>query len=303
MRQVKDPGLGKSYKRKINRFINPDGSFNIVRIGGMHGVRDLYKFFVDIHWSYFFLSLVFLYFITNTLFALIYLWIGIEHIGGTNPEYSDFTNALLFSFQTFTTVGYGGLNPVGFLTGMVASLEAFVGLLSFAIATGLLYGRFSKPASFIKFSENIIITPFEESTAMMFKMVNLRNTTLLNTSVKVTLIIDESANHETFNKNYFNIDLEVDFVNFFPLTWTLVHKINEESPLFKLSIQELKQRNAEIVLLIESFDETHRQNVLTKHSYAGDQWMDGVKFARNFEPNQEGKIELYINKIDELIKL
>lgn len=303
MRQVKDPGLGKSYQRKVSRFINPDGSFNIVRIGGMHGVRDLYKFFIDIHWSLFFLSLAGLYLFMNTVFASIYLWIGIEYISGVNPEYSNFTNALLFSFQTFTTVGYGGLHPAGFLTGMIASFEAFTGLLSFAVATGLLYGRFSKPASFIRFSNNVIITPFEEGNAMMFKMVNLRNTTLLNTKVKVTLIIDESKDQTAYNKNYFNIDLEVDFVNFFPLTWTLVHKINEDSPLFNLSIQELKQRNAEIVLLIESFDETHSQTVLTKHSYAEDQWLDGVKFARNFEPNAEGKIELNINKIDELIEL
>lgn len=278
--------------------MNEDGSYNIIRKGGLNGISDIYKFLIEIHWIYFILILIGGFLFINILFALIYLSIGIEHIHGVNPNISHFFNAFFFSSQTFTTVGYGALSPKGTGTNVVAMFESFLGLTSFAIATGLLWGRFSRPASKIAFSRNIIITQFEGGKAVMFKMVNLRNNVLLNTKVRCIFIIDKGSGEFVFNKAYSELKLETDAVNFFPLTWTLVHKINEESPLFELNREELIQRHAEVIILVETFDETYSQTILQKHSYSAEQWLENVKFERNFDANEKGQIELNIRDLN-----
>lgn len=278
--------------------MNEDGSYNIIRKGGLNGISDIYKFLIEIHWIYFVLILVGGFIAINLIFALTYLAIGIEHINGVNPDIPHFLNAFFFSSQTFTTVGYGALSPGGVATNVVAMFESFLGLTSFAIATGLLWGRFSRPALKIAFSKNIIITPFEGGMAVMFKMVNQRNNVLLNTKVRCLFTIDKETVHGSYNKVYSELKLETEFVNFFPLTWTLVHKMNEDSPIFGLDFNTLKARHAEVIILVETFDETYSQTILQKHSYSAQQWLEKVKFARNFEANERGQIELNIRDLD-----
>jgi inward rectifier potassium channel len=278
--------------------VNEDGSYNIIRKGGLSGVKDFYKFLIDIHWTWFSLILIGSFILLNLIFTSIYLLIGIDNIAGHFPELSAFENAFFFSTQTFTTLGYGALHPRGVFTNYIAMTESFSGLLSFAIATGLLWGRFSKPSLKIAFSKNIIITPFEEGYAVMFKIVNQRKNVLLNTKIKCIFIIDQGAGQTAFNKNYSELKLETDQVNFFPLTWTLVHKITEDSPLYNIPFEELKIRHAEVTLLVETFDETFSQTILQKHSYASEQWLENVKFERNFEANERGQIELNVQDIN-----
>ncbi|TNF50273.1 MAG: ion transporter, partial [Bacteroidetes bacterium] len=256
MRKAKDPGLGSKFNRPVKRIMNADGSYNIIRQGGLQGVQDLYKFLVDIKWYYFTLILFGGYLSINFLFATAYILIGVDHLQGLNEQLTDFENAFYFSAQTFTTVGYGAVSPKSSGQNLLAVIESFTGLVYFAVATGLLYGRFSKPASKIAFSKNVIITPFDGGMAVMFKIVNLRNNVLLNTKVNCIITIDENSNQKGFNKQYFEVNLETDQVNFFPLTWTLVHKINSDSPFLNLSIDDLVNRHAELIILIETFDET-----------------------------------------------
>jgi inward rectifier potassium channel len=167
----------------------------------------------------------------------------------------------------------------------------------------LLYGRFSKPATKIAFSKNVIITPFDGGMAVMFKIVNLRNNVLLNTKVNSIITIDENSNQKGFNKQYFEVNLETDQVNFFPLTWTLVHKINSDSPFLNLSIDDLVSRHAELIILIETFDETFSQTILQKHSYGGVDFLDNVKFERSFDENEDGNIVLRIRDLNKVSPL
>lgn len=300
MKETKDPGLGSSFVKPVTRMMNEDGSYNIIRRGGLNGISDIYKFLIEIHWIYFVMILLGGFIAMNLLFALIYLLIGIDHISGVNSELPDFLNAFFFSSQTFTTVGYGALSPLGMATNFVAMFESFLGLTSFAIATGLLWGRFSRPASKIAFSKNIIITPFENGKAVMFKMVNLRNNVLLNTKVRCIFIIDKGTGDIAYNKAYSELKLETDTVNFFPLTWTLVHKINDDSPINSLSLSGLKQLHAEVIILVETFDETYSQTILQKHSYSAEQWLENVRFERNFDANEHGQIELNVKDLNRI---
>ncbi len=298
MKNTKDPGLGSKFIKPVKRMVNEDGSYNIIRKGGVSGIKDFYKFLIDLHWFWFSLILIGSFLFLNLIFTTCYLLIGIETIAGNYPELTAFENAFFFSAQTFTTVGYGALHPQGALTNYTAMAESFLGLLSFAIATGLLWGRFSKPSLKIAFSKNIIITPHEDSMAVMFKMVNQRKNVLLNTTIKCIFIIDKGTGQMAFNKDYSELKLESDQVNFFPLTWTLVHKITEDSPLFNIGFDELVNRHAEVIILVETFDETFSQTILQKHSYASEQWLENVKFERNFEANERGHIELNVRDIN-----
>lgn len=303
LKAEKDPGLGSKFQNPINRMMNQDGSYNILRKGGLNNFQDFYKFLLEIKWYWFILFVTFFYILMNLIFTGFYLLIGIEQLEGASELQSDFFNAFFFSAQTFTTVGYGAISPNGKAADIVAMIEAFVGLLSFALATGLLYGRFSKPSLKISFSNNLILTPYEDGEALMFKIVNMRNNVLLNTKVTTLFVIDKGIGEEKFNKEYFTLKLETNTVNFFPLTWTLVHKIDDTSPLFDISFTELKRRNSEVIVMVETFDETFGQMIIQKHSYAQEQLLTGVKFDRNFRMNDKGQLVLHINELNNLTSI
>ena len=300
MKRANDPGLGSKFQKPIERMMNPDGTYNIVRKGGLNGLQDFYKFLLETKWYWFTLFITSFYIFMNLIFSSLYLLIGIEQLKGAHNGQSDFFNAFFFSAQTFTTVGYGAISPNGKAADILAMIEAFVGLLSFALATGLLYGRFSKPSLKIAFSKNLLITPYEEGNALMFKIVNMRNNVLLNTRISTLITLDKGTQNEKFNKEYFALNLETDTVKFFPLTWTIVHKIDESSPIAGLTLQDLKKRNAEVIVMVETFDETFAQEIIQKHSYARDQWVEGMKFDRNFRIDEKGRLTLHINELDNI---
>ena len=155
-KQIKDPGLGTNADGDYGRMLNDDGSFRVRRIGGRKGIQDVYHILVSISWTKFLVIVLLAYIVFNSLFALIYMLFGISFLSG--GEYltgiDSFLHAFYFSCQTFTTVGYGAIVPESTETSIVASIEALFGLLSFALVTGLVYGRFARPQSRIKFSKN-----------------------------------------------------------------------------------------------------------------------------------------------------
>lgn len=298
MTKANDPGLGSKFESKVERLLNQDGTYNIKRIGGLKGIRDIYKLLIDLSWLQF-VGLAFITFLlVNTLFAGLYLLIGIDQLSGISPDHSDFMNGFFFSVQTLMTIGYGHISPNGFGANITSVIESFIGLMGIALMTGLIYGRFSKPSSKIAFSKNIIISPFREGNALMFKIVNQRNSTLLNVRVKVMLIMDSTTGDNNVLKQYHSLPLQIDQIHFFPLTWTIVHEIRDNSPLEGFSLKELMDKNAEVIVLIEAYDETHHQNIFERHSYAGAQWLENVRFKKNYLVNQKGEIELYIKELD-----
>lgn len=299
MAKKSDPGLGTLYNSEVKRMINPNGDYNIVRRGALRGIKDLYKYLIDLSPLMFLLYALLYYLVINSIFALLYVVIGMDGISGTSKDIPDFFEAFFFSVQTFTSVGYGSMSPISFGANLIGTLESFAGLMSIALITGLLYGRFSKPKAKLAFSKNILISPYKDGNAVMFKMVNMRDSTLLSAEVKVILFMDKGGNDGTqFNKEFHRLELELESIHFFPLTWTIVHAITPESPFYGLSVEDLKRRNAEVLILVEAFDETHSQSVKEKKGYGGDEWLEGYKFDRNFRASSSGELELFINELD-----
>ena len=154
--EINDPGTGKNFGTTSNRIINNDGTFNIKKKGARTGFRDVFTYLTEVSWHKFFLIIFIAYFLINILFTFLFMLVGPEQVAGLDPEKSTFGQLLAFSFQTSTTVGYGALHPIGPGAQFIAATAAFFGFLSFSLATGLLYGRFSRPNPKILYSDNIL---------------------------------------------------------------------------------------------------------------------------------------------------
>ncbi len=294
-------GFGVNALNNGGRLINKDGSSNLEK----RGVSWLDK----ISWFHMMLSLsrwkfilvVILFFIiANLFFAFLYYIIGVEHLNGITgiTELEKFGQAYFFSAQTFTTVGYGHISPVGFLTSTIAATEALFGLLAFALATGLLYGRFSKPTAHIKFSENALIAPYQNGRALMLRLAPFKNTNLLDAEAKITLalVIEENG----INKNqFFQLKLEFEKIAALAMSWTLVHPIDEESPLFKFTENDFKNLKGEIIVYIKAFDEMFSSQVSVRSSYSFKEFIYGAKFQLMYHTNiDNSKTIMELDKIN-----
>lgn len=297
--EIKDPGIGVQFKRQTKRIINKDGSYNIVKKGGKRGFRDVFKYMLEISWLRFFLILFAGYIGMNLIFTVLYLMAGYEHISGIDPNGDHpFFQTFFFSIQTFTTVGYGALSPSGFYTQAISTVEAFVGFLSFSLATGLAYGRFSRPNAKIVFSDYVLHSKYQNGHSIKVKLANERDNVLLEVTSKIILTMDKVLETGEVMKSYFNLPLEIDKVELLPYTWTLVHKIDEESPFWNKTEEEIRAANPEFLVLIKGFDETFSQHVHAKRSFMEEDMLWKKRFLKIFGPNNEGVIEFDINHIN-----
>lgn len=302
--QAQDPGFGSKHGNTSKRIINKDGSFNVVREGIDSGIRDLYQGLITISNLRFVLHVTLLYFLLNALFALFYLFNGVENLsGGVAVEGWDaFFKSFYFSVQTFTTVGYGAVAPLGFGANSIASIEALAGSMYFALVTGVLYGRFSRPKSKLIFSEKAIIAPYGDQKAFMFRLANRRSNVLMKMKAEVIFMIKEDKNDPN-RRSYYNLPLELNHVQFLPLSWTIVHPIDESSPLNGLNHQQLMRQRAEVMILIFGFDDTFNQDVHARYSYTADEFEFDAKFKPAFELKENGEAYMNIHKIHDYDKL
>ena len=296
-----DPGLTQKYTGALRRAINKDGSFNVHHKGSRLKDHSFYQFLITIPWIQFHIVVLITYIVLNSLFAGLYLFAGIENLQGADASspLEAFLSAFFFSIHTFTTVGYGTIAPRGISVNIIAALEAITGLMSLALATGLLFGRFSKPSANIGFSANAIIAPYQDKTSLQFRIVNRRKINLLEMEANVLLMtVDKSG--KTPIRKYFQLPLERPSVYFFPLPWTIVHPIDKTSPLHNKTPEDLMKVHAEILILIKGFDETFGQTVHARYSYRFDEIMWGAKFNTAFSIDTNGDVILHLDDISKM---
>jgi inward rectifier potassium channel len=211
-------------------------------------------------------------------------------------EKSDlFIQLIFFSSQTITTVGYGHVHPISKAAGIAASTESFIGLLLFAIITGVLFGRFSRPKSHLLYSNNLLISPYKNITAIMFRVANTKQYELLENEAKVILTM---SNPLTNKRDFFILHLEIDRISFLPLSWTIVHPIDENSPVFGLSIEELNKRDSEIIILLKGTSDTISQTIYSRHSYKAKDILTGRKFKPLLQKvNRNGTVLINVTDI------
>jgi inward rectifier potassium channel len=297
VRPESDPGLGNKVVSPRSRLIRPDGKFNTRRTGLPWWERaTVYQWLGQISWAHFTALAFGAYFVVNTLFALVYLALGEGHLNGIRPEglVHDFEACWFFSAQTLTTVGYGHVNPATGVASGVAALEALIGLLGFGVWTGLLFNRFSRARSRILFSPVSVVTPYGDGNAWMFRIVASHDHPLLDARADA---IFSWVPPGTQVRHYQEVVLERPSVRFFPMNWTLVHAIDEDSPLSGLILDDLEQADVEILVLVKAHDETYGQTVHSRFSWKAPEIRFGEKFLPMIAPGEDGAVEVDISRL------
>jgi inward rectifier potassium channel len=284
-----------------NRLINPDGTFNIDRRG--KSGANIYEAVLTMSWAKIIFSFLIIYFLFNCVFGLIFMAIGPENIRGVQEStwLGMYTQMIYFSIQTFTTVGFGHLSPQGNPANLLSAFVAFVGLISFAILTGLSFAKFSKPKAHILFSNKMLIAPNVNNNnirSLQFRIVNATSNQIIDLHARVTLAWIEEIDGQTRRK-FKRLDLEFESIHLFPLNWTIVHNIDRDSPLYGKSLQKLIDNQLEVLVLIKGFDDTYTQVIHSKRSYSSSDLVNGARFKTMYRNNESMTI-LDLSKIDDI---
>ena len=300
-----DLGFGTQAVLKSQRLINQDGSINVKRKGlPFFNTSNNYHTLITMSWGKFWLIVLTGYLIANIIFAGIYVSLGPGTLDGSvdgindNTFFHRFMDAFFFSAQTISTVGYGHIFPKGMAANSIAALESMMGLLAFALATGLLYGRFSRPSAKIKYSEHLLVAPYRDNgKGLMFRLTNLRRNTLIDLQMEVIFSYNEDVDGKKVRR-FLSLELERKRVSILTLSWTVVHPLDDDSPLRDITAEELKRTEASFAVLLKAFDDTFSQTVHSRTSYMYDEMVWDAKFTPAFDRDEEGRIVLNLDKID-----
>jgi inward rectifier potassium channel len=296
-----DPGLTQKFTGSVRRTINKDGSFNVHRRGTTWRDFHPYLHLINMSWTSFFLVIFAGYVLVNTAFAVAYFGLGPGALLGVDEtaEWRRFLDDFFFSAHTLSTVGYGNIVPSGIAAAVVSAFEAWLGVLAFAVAAGLLYGRVSRPSARFGFSDKVLIAPYQQGQSLQFRIVNRRSNSLMDLDARVMLMTVENQNGQPVRR-YDLLKLERQQVMFLALTWTVVHPIDEDSPLWGKTGEDLRRLQAELLILIRAYDDTFSQTVLARHSYRHDEFEWGARFAPAFSVDARGDLVLELRKVSEL---
>ncbi len=302
-----DTGFGNNASDYGGRFINRDGTFNLRKEGMPFWERfSIYHNMLNLpRWKFIGLIVLF-YLVINLVYTLIYLLIGTDGFIGmiAVTPWQKIKEVYFFSTETFTTVGYGRVNPVGDAANFIASIEAMSGFLSFAVATGLIYGRFSKPKSYLVFSDLALVSPYQDKTALMFRFASYKdNHFLTNVEIKVNLGLKVEENSKPVYK-FFDLKLERSRVDSLPMNWTVVHPIDENSPFSGFTADDMKTGDVELYVLVRGFDDVYSNVVLQRTSYTYEEIAFNKKFKPMYRESDDGKTTiLELHKLNELVEI
>jgi inward rectifier potassium channel len=302
--EFKDLGFGTEVARSTRqRLLNPDGSFNVVREGlDPFSSLSLYHWLLTISWPKFIGFIAGSYLVVNALFAFAFLLLGPDALQSTTGSFAGqpFYRAFFFSVDTFATIGYGNIIPVGLAANTLVTIEALLNILGIALATGVIFARFSRPSPKIIYSRNAIIAPYRDKTALEFRIANARSNQLIEVQVQVILTKIEQVGGSTVRK-FYDLELERHRVVFFALSWTIVHPIDSNSPMWGLSHKDLVDADTEFLILVIGTDETASQTVHSRSSYKADEIVWGAKFANMFlRSESEGITGMNLSRIHEI---
>lgn len=299
--QDRDLGFGAKVASESRlRFLNRDGTFNVQKRGiNQFSTRNLYHFLLTMNWWEFLGLVLLLYFLSNVVFGLGYSALGAESLVDVSakPTANVFLRGFFFSVQTFATIGYGTIQPVGLTANLLVTVESYYSLLANALITGLVFARFSRPTAKLIFSRTAVVAPYKDVSGFMFRLVNSRKNQLIELEAQVLFTRFIEKDGATIRKFEF-LKLERERVSFLPLAWTLVHPIDADSPLYNLTEADFEKFDVEILVLISAMDETFAQTVHTRSSYKAREIKFGYKFSNLYnELKDDEPISIDIRKL------
>jgi inward rectifier potassium channel len=299
-----DFGFGtRVAQQSQRRLLNRDGSFNVVR-AGVPFYRSLspYHALLTTSWPRFFAVVAAGYFVVNLVFAALYLLCGPGALEGARGGSLAvrFEDAFFFSVQTLATIGYGRMTPFGTVANMLVTVEALLGLMGFALATGLLFARFSRPTARIVFSDRAVVGPFRGGRALMIRVANERSNQLTDVSAAVSLsrLEDSSAGRV---RRFHDLRLDRARVVFLPLHWVIVHPIDDASPLHGVTAETFVSLEPEILVLVSGVDDTFSQAVHARSSYRAGEVVWEARFGDMFlRTEEEGLVGVDLRKLHDV---
>lgn len=291
----------KQHRKYRTRFRN--GSIVARRIGVdyLHQ-SEIYHSLVNMSWRMFFFSLFISYSFTAFIFALGYNFADLENMKGlgTGERMRQFWEIVLYSAQTLSTVGGAGITPIGLVNNAIFTAECITALLGVAVITGLLYARFSRPSASMVFSSQALIAPYKEGKALMIRVGNAKKNELLELSAVVTFV---RYNDYTTRRTFIDLSLERQKIPYLPITWTIVHPIDEKSPFFNMDEATMENKEFDIMVTMIGLDRVTGQNVFSANSYSDDELVWNAKFCSCSEVDEEGITLVYLDKIGSFEKL
>lgn len=288
-RNIRNTGFGGNSATEGGRLVNKDGTNNLRKTGIPFWERiSIYHTLLRLARWKFFGAVMLFYTTMNLAFAGLYLINGVQHLHGV--ELGDgiiggFLQAFFFSSQTLTTVGYGHISPEGFGANVIASLESFTGILSFALVTGMLYARFTRPKAYLTFSDCFLIAPFNGGRSLMFRTATFKNNHLTDVEATVVLVLRQEEGATRF----YPLELEIAKVSSLALSWTVNHPIGESSPLYGLDEAGLRRMRPELIVSIKAFDDHFSNIVQQRTSYDASEMVYGARFTPMFHRSDDGQ--------------
>ncbi len=284
--------------KKSSGYLNRDGSLNAVRKGVRpHLFSDLYHYLLSMSWPAFFALVVFVYLVLNTLFASLYFSCGPSGLDGLDgSRLSFFWECFFFSVQTIATIGYGHVHPVGALSNSIVAVEALVGILGIAIITGLLFSRFSRPTARILFSNVALMTKEGKRDCLVFRIANERKSQITEGRLHVVMLKEGMTEDGEEYRKIHDLKLERNFSPVFALTWTAIHWIDEQSPLYGMDREKWKEESAEILVSLMGTDEIFAQPIYARHAYR----LEDIVWNGRFEDIivlKDSHIEMHLDRI------
>src|SRR5919199_2025334 len=291
--------------RRVNRKkrfdIVSNRRFDVVRKGMSHSHwHDPYHLLLMLDWPQFFGLTAISYIATNALFALLYL-AGGDCIKGARP--GSFLDTFSFSVQTMATIGYGAMYPQTDYANLLVSIEALVGLLGVAMATGLMFARFSRPTARVLFSRVAVITPHNGLPTLMLRVANERRNQILEAQIGLSLLRDEVTAEGQFIRRFYDLKLVRSQTRIFAFSWLVMHEIDESSPLYGATPESLEKVQTDIVVTLTGIDETVSQTVHARHYYITDEILWNMRFVDIFSKKPDGRRVLDFNRFHDVTPL
>lgn len=237
---------------------------------------DLYLFLLEASWLRLVMALGLLYVASNAVFALGYV-LGGDSIENARP--GSFADAFFFSVQTMATIGFGKMVPRTPLANVLVTIESMTGLLGLAIATGLIFAKFSRPTARVLFSRVAVVSPWDGVPSLMFRMANERNNRIIEAQVHAVLMRTETTAENVLVRRVHELKLLRRQNPSFALSWTAIHPIDEQSPFWKTTAAALAAAEAEIIVSLTGLDETYAQTIHARQSYAADEIVWNARFV------------------------
>jgi inward rectifier potassium channel len=236
---------------------------------------DIYHNVLTVSWPWFFFQLAAAFIVVNLIFGMLY---AVDRNGIINARPGSFADAFFFSVQTLGTLGYGAMAPRTLYTNLLVTVESFSGILTIALFTGIIFARFSRPFARVLFSNVAVVAPFDGVPTLMFRVANQRGEAIIDASVTVTLARQHTTLEGVTMRRFQELKLMRSNSSLFALSWTVMHPINLDSPLYGLTPEDMEAQDMEIVVMLNGLDEILADRIYARHAY----WADEIVWNRRF---------------------